>query len=207
MLLIIISFSCCCCSFFVLFICCKKNYEPPQQLGIREEDRPNDSENIEIREIKKQPSDDKEKIAMINELRKVIVVDQFEKARRQTLHNPQNQNGDGVKFYDETCSICMERFDECQKIMLTHCNHSFHENCLMGWITTKVEKVLKAKKRRERAGEPQDNEGDGVDCPNCNSSLTKAAENKEIEAADQIGQLLASSCSKMVDEEDIDIGI
>jgi hypothetical protein len=44
----------------------------------------------------------------------------------------------------------MERFEEKQKIMVTHCSHAFHENCIMGWITAKVDKILKQKRRKER---------------------------------------------------------
>ena len=45
-------------------------------------------------------------------------------------------------IYDENCSICVEQFVIYQALVVTPCQHAFHEKCLMNWIQSSVEKGL-----------------------------------------------------------------
>ena len=47
------------------------------------------------------------------------------------------------KLFDDGCSICIQNFEENQKIIVTPCNHAFHESCMHDWISSSVEKALK----------------------------------------------------------------
>lgn len=45
------------------------------------------------------------------------------------------------KLYGDHCSVCLEQFENGDKVMITPCTHSFHEDCLMDWVNTKIRKV------------------------------------------------------------------
>ena len=76
----------------------------------------------------------------------------------------------------------MENFTEDLQIVQTPCNHSFHSDCLMDWIKVRIDKILKEKRKQINQANPVE----APDCPNCNQSLTKAAEAVEREAINQI---------------------
>ncbi|CAK8564460.1 unnamed protein product [Lathyrus sativus] len=42
------------------------------------------------------------------------------------------KNEDGMK-----CAICLEEFEAKKEVMLTPCNHMFHEDCIVTWLTSK----------------------------------------------------------------------
>ncbi|CAJ1978774.1 unnamed protein product [Sphenostylis stenocarpa] len=35
------------------------------------------------------------------------------------------------------CAVCLEDFNSGEEVMLTRCNHMFHEDCIVPWLTTK----------------------------------------------------------------------
>ena len=70
----------------------------------------------------------------------------------------------------------MEEFDKDISILITPCSHSFHELCLMNWINLRIDKSIKDSKKND---DGPTNVIDAPDCPNCNQSLSKAAELRE----------------------------
>lgn len=37
----------------------------------------------------------------------------------------------------KNCAICLEDFEPNEEVMLTQCNHMFHEDCIVPWLTSK----------------------------------------------------------------------
>ncbi|KAG4385594.1 hypothetical protein AAZX31_12G123200 [Glycine max] len=37
----------------------------------------------------------------------------------------------------KSCAICLEDFEPSEEVMLTPCNHMFHEDCIVPWLTSK----------------------------------------------------------------------
>lgn len=35
---------------------------------------------------------------------------------------------------EKRCAICLEDFDTRQEVMVTPCNHMFHEDCIVPWV-------------------------------------------------------------------------
>ncbi|XP_057441540.1 RING-H2 finger protein ATL64-like isoform X2 [Lotus japonicus] len=63
-------------------------------------------------------------------------------ARRVSLYYRDNSNAlkERVKEKDEDgkrCAVCLEDFEPKEEVMLTPCNHMFHEDCIMPWLTSK----------------------------------------------------------------------
>lgn len=44
----------------------------------------------------------------------------------------EKNNEDGVR-----CAICLEDFEPKEEVVLTPCNHMFHEDCIVTWLTSK----------------------------------------------------------------------
>lgn len=43
------------------------------------------------------------------------------------------------KYYDDTCPICMETYEEGDKLTtIIGCKHYFHSNCISSWFDTKL---------------------------------------------------------------------
>ncbi|KAG5033100.1 hypothetical protein JHK85_017082 [Glycine max] len=49
------------------------------------------------------------------------------------LKEKQRENDEDSK----SCAICLEDFDPSEEVMLTPCNHMFHEDCIVPWLTSK----------------------------------------------------------------------
>ncbi|KAL5147716.1 E3 ubiquitin-protein ligase RNF133 [Glycine soja] len=49
------------------------------------------------------------------------------------LKEKQGENDEDRK----SCAICLEDFDPSEEVMLTPCNHMFHEDCIVPWLTSK----------------------------------------------------------------------
>lgn len=47
------------------------------------------------------------------------------------------------RLYDMSCTVCMDDFVVDDLILVTPCNHSFHPNCLNGWIDKKIDDKFK----------------------------------------------------------------
>ncbi|KAL2476648.1 Uncharacterized protein Adt_37384 [Abeliophyllum distichum] len=48
-----------------------------------------------------------------------------------------NQSGESRNFQDDDgkrCAVCLEDFDSKQFVMLTPCDHMFHEECIVPWV-------------------------------------------------------------------------
>lgn len=64
-------------------------------------------------------------------------------ARRLSLYyrdNAANALKERKKEKDEdgkSCAICLEDFEPKEEVMITPCNHMFHEDCIVPWITNK----------------------------------------------------------------------
>lgn len=106
------------------------------------------------------------------------------------------------RLFDDSCSICVDNFRDREEIILTPCNHSYHETCLISWVNSSVDKILILKKEAEVNGGQLAPDQCEPECPNCSVSLLKAPNNpqdEEIEAIDQI-MIMLDSDSKMLDE-------
>lgn len=57
------------------------------------------------------------------------------------------------KSNKEVCPICIEKFKNGQKIISLECNHQFHKDCIVSWITQNIKSHNHA------------------DCPSCRSSI------------------------------------
>lgn len=61
--------------------------------------------------------------------------------RRLSLYyreNTGNGLGDQNRHYDDDdgkrCAICLDDFEPMQEVMVTPCNHMFHEDCIVPWL-------------------------------------------------------------------------
>ncbi len=51
-----------------------------------------------------------------------------------------NQNNIGTNLivinpnYNDSCSICLQNFNDNETLKLLNCNHKFHKNCIDEWI-------------------------------------------------------------------------
>ena len=81
----------------------------------------------------------------------ILTSEEFDKEKRKSIkqQNSQfgnvshraNHNVDHQKLYDDSCSICMENFENKNKVLITSCNHAFHEKCLDDWIKSRIDKI------------------------------------------------------------------
>ena len=94
------------------------------------------------------------------------------------------------RLFDESCAICMSNYSEYEEIVLTPCKHSFHEECLMGWLRAKAEEALKMKVQKESRNEKVDIEEIGPQCPNCQASLLRAVGLEEQEARANLANVI-----------------
>ncbi|CAI9757209.1 unnamed protein product [Fraxinus pennsylvanica] len=77
----------------------------------------------------------------LNKLRKVMINPHLSNiVRRMGMKyktDGKNQSTGSGNFQDEDgkrCSICLDDFDSKQFVMLTPCNHMFHEDCIVPWV-------------------------------------------------------------------------
>jgi hypothetical protein len=68
-------------------------------------------------------------------------------------YEPKHNRYEKIKFNDEqeyydTCTICLDDFDNNEKILKLTCKHIYHEKCIKTWFTKKS------------------------NCPNCNNSFS-----------------------------------
>ncbi|XP_073225962.1 uncharacterized protein [Cicer arietinum] len=84
------------------------------------------------------------KSTILSKLRKVIYDPTPKRlARRLSLYyrgNAANDLKDRVEEKNEDgmrCAICLENFEATEEVMITPCNHMFHEDCLVTWLTSK----------------------------------------------------------------------
>ena len=52
------------------------------------------------------------------------------------------------------CAICLDDFEGGQEVMVTPCNHLFHEDCIMPWVTSNGQCPVCRFKICERAENP-----------------------------------------------------
>ena len=83
------------------------------------------------------------------------------------------------KLYGDHCSICLDLFSNGDKVMVTPCYHSFHEECLMDWVNTKIRKICEDMPKEMNAYAKLKSEGPG--CPNCNESIIDGKKIKFIQ--------------------------
>ena len=78
-----------------------------------------------------------------------VIIDQF--FEENGLLYPQKYNNDFEKKYGNTCTICLENFnDQNINVCITPCNHIFHKDCLFDWLHDNIENTK---------------------CPNCNQQF------------------------------------
>jgi len=56
--------------------------------------------------------------------------------RKNILNGTEKDRGEDDD--DKRCPICWEDFEAREEVMLTPCNHMFHENCIMPWVKTQA---------------------------------------------------------------------
>ncbi|CAI8617355.1 unnamed protein product [Vicia faba] len=84
------------------------------------------------------------KSTILSKLRKIVYNPApMRLARKVSLYyrgNASNDLKEGVKEKKEDgmrCAICLEDFEAKEEVMLTPCNHMFHEDCIVTWLTSK----------------------------------------------------------------------
>jgi len=84
------------------------------------------------------------KSTLLSKLRKVVYDPTPKRlARKVSLYyrgNAANDLKESVKEKKEDgmrCTICLEDFEAKEEVMLTPCNHMFHEDCIVTWLTSK----------------------------------------------------------------------
>ena len=92
-----------------------------------------------------------EKETILGKLKSVLKTDKFSQQRRKSAAaaQPNHIRRRSEVLFDDSCSICMDNFSANQEIYLTPCNHCFHEACLMNWINTSLDKILKQKSKAQ----------------------------------------------------------
>ncbi|KAL3754760.1 hypothetical protein ACJRO7_001941 [Eucalyptus globulus] len=79
----------------------------------------------------------------LSKLRKEIYKDPLPKrlARRIGLYyreNAKNGLGNQSKYHDDDdikrCAVCLDDFEARQEVMVTPCDHMFHEECIVPWL-------------------------------------------------------------------------
>ena len=119
-----------------------------------------------------------------------------------------------VDNFDSTCAICQENYLQYTKVMYTPCQHAFHENCLIEWLKTKTENALRMKVRKTALKQECKIEDIGPTCPNCNASFMKAVPEEEMQAIDQMADIVNMlsganfselDSSRVVDPQEIEL--
>jgi hypothetical protein len=83
---------------------------------------------------------------LITRVMSKLTVDKFNTQRCKTVlrQNPHQIDVLGSsRLFDDNCTICTDNFVQDQKIMLTPCNHSFCERCILEWIKVQSIKVVR----------------------------------------------------------------
>ena len=80
-----------------------------------------------------------------------LATEEFDKEVRKSikLQNSQfgnishrvNNNAPQMKLYDDSCSRCTKNFENKDKLLVTACNHAFHEKCLKDWIEKRINAI------------------------------------------------------------------
>ena len=85
------------------------------------------------------------------------------------------------------CNICCEDFELESRVVVTHCEHVFHEKCLRSWVKTRTQRQM-INGRRDSVVKPS--------CPACRMEL-KINAKRDVELRDQV---IVSENSKEIDE-------
>ncbi|KAI4331106.1 hypothetical protein MLD38_029329 [Melastoma candidum] len=82
-----------------------------------------------------------EQAAILKKLRKDIYNSSPRRFSRMISTYYRNQNSSRARFdardYDEDskrCAVCLEDFEYGEEVMITPCDHMFHENCILPWV-------------------------------------------------------------------------
>ncbi|KAL3821394.1 hypothetical protein ACJIZ3_007299 [Penstemon smallii] len=73
----------------------------------------------------------------LNKLRKQLYSPHLSSIVRRLGTSKSTSSAGSVKSQDEDgkrCAVCLEDFDTRQFVMLTPCNHMFHEECIVPWM-------------------------------------------------------------------------
>lgn len=139
---------------------------------------------------------------IINEIRRKMKAEKFEPTRRRSIVNQvsdRNMVDNDARVFDDNCAICLNAFDLQEDVCITPCKHTFHEDCIMGWLKAKAEEALKMKVQKEAAKEDFDIEEMGPQCPNCQASLLKAVGEEEQRAMTQVANIVGLLTSSNLD--------
>jgi len=105
---------------------------------------PSRSSSTQQRNTQVPQSVENSKSTLLSKLRKVVYDPTPKRlARRVSLYyrgNAANDLKESVKEKKEDgmrCAICLEDFEAKEEVMLTPCNHMFHEDCIVTWLTSK----------------------------------------------------------------------
>lgn len=76
---------------------------------------------------------------------------------------PVNENEIKDEEEGKRCAICLEDFEPKQEVMLTPCNHMFHEECIVPWVESNAHcpvcRFSLGEKTRERQSTSTENMG------------------------------------------------
>ena len=83
-----------------------------------------------------------EELPRLNEAEQRAALQQLKK---KTCNSQPKRDGDNVgedvhgkekekEQETETCTVCLEDFKPEEEVMLTPCNHMFHEDCIVPWV-------------------------------------------------------------------------
>lgn len=121
----------------------RRGYNPTRLREIFQHS-PSRSTSTQQRNTQVPQSVENSKSTLLSKLRKVVYNPTPKRlARRVSLYyrgNAANDLKESVKEKKEDgmrCAICLEDFEAKEEVMLTPCNHMFHEDCIVTWLTSK----------------------------------------------------------------------
>lgn len=78
-------------------------------------------------------------------------------------------------YFDQNCTICLEKFEFNSLTYRTNCDHIFHKDCIMTQIKTKLEEIKYKIDNNEKINIIE------ITCPNCkNNLIEKKTSNRKI---------------------------
>ena len=85
------------------------------------------------------------------------------------------------RLFDDSCAICMDNFSVGEEVIITPCEHSFHERCLDLHVKNQIDSMLRMYKRMNGSKTIENLEKElGPSCPTCNLSLIHQARHQSL---------------------------
>jgi hypothetical protein len=113
---------------------------------------------------------------LTNQVNTLLTFEEYRNGARRSLILTSQLSSPRDRFIDTSCSICTENFKDGEEVIMTPCNHSFHETCLTNWINSRIEKILIMIREAQEAGRELSATEENPQCPNCNYLLAPSPE-------------------------------